>query len=56
MDLYDIFRESPDGSVWVESVAENKIAGRLTALYETEPGRYFAYDVRGSRVVAKFPP
>jgi hypothetical protein len=51
---YEIFKKFPEGPVWIECAAANRISGRLETLNETSPGEYFAYDVREARIVEEF--
>ena len=55
MDVtYEIFKEQPEGPIWVEAVAGlQNINQRLVFLNETSPGEYFAYDSPEARVVAQ---
>jgi hypothetical protein len=47
MDTYEIFRNLPEGPIWVESVTGlNKKPERLEILSEKTHGEYFAYDIR----------
>jgi hypothetical protein len=54
---YDIFKDQPEGPIWVEAVAGlQNIKQRLVVLNETSPGEYFAYDSREARVVERISP
>jgi hypothetical protein len=49
----EIFRDDPQGLVWIESVAGlMQATARLRTLNELNPARYFVYDVHEARVVA----
>jgi hypothetical protein len=51
---YEIFRDDPQGPLWLESVEGlDRAAKRLANISELKPGTYFAYDPRESRIVAK---
>jgi pyridoxine/pyridoxamine 5'-phosphate oxidase len=51
---FEIFRDDPQGPLWIESVVGlERAAQRLANIYKLEPATYFAYDPRESRIVAK---
>jgi hypothetical protein len=51
VDSYDIFKDQPEGPIWVEAVnALSNVVERLRILNEQSPGHYFAYDVSAGRI------
>ena len=56
MGTYEIFRNLPEGPIWVESInGLNKIPERLEILREKTLDAYLAYDIREARVVTETP-
>lgn len=53
---YDIFRSDPQGPVWIESVTGlAEVREHLTRLFKMYAAEYFAYDIVGTRIVARLP-
>jgi hypothetical protein len=51
---YEIFKEDPQGPVWMETVVGlERASQRLAVLHKQKPATYFAYDVHRSQIVAK---
>jgi hypothetical protein len=51
---YEIFKEEPQGPIWMETVVGlERASERLAALCKQKPATYFAYDAHKSQIVAK---